>query len=258
MITWEQFFGKTSIAGPFKIFSINHLCAIAVIISFILIFSFILSKEKFASFRKPFRYSIAFLLIAQELSFEAWQLHTGNFHPGLHLPFHLCGMSVLLSAFIMVTKKYAVFEVLYFWGLAGATQAILTPDIGIFGFPHFRFFQIFVSHGLIISTVCYMCLVEGYRPYPKSIFKAFLFTNLYMIFAAFLNIATDGNYMYLCRKPPTKSLMDYLGPWPWYIVNLEFIGIFAFSFVYLPYCIKDFFMKMRAKNSNGWFYSSNS
>ncbi|GAB4481644.1 MAG: hypothetical protein OHK0031_03670 [Anaerolineales bacterium] len=34
----------------------------------------------------------------------------------------------------------AIYELLYFMGIGGALQALLTPDVGIYGFPHYRYF----------------------------------------------------------------------------------------------------------------------
>lgn len=38
---------------------------------------------------------------------------------------------------------------------------MLTPDAGLYGFPHVRFFQIFISHGSIVAAAVYMTAVEG-------------------------------------------------------------------------------------------------
>ena len=44
----------------------------------------------------------------------------------------------------------------------------------------------------------------------------------------------------LRRSPPAfPSLLDMLGPWPWYILVLEAIGAVAFVLVYLPYALRD-------------------
>ena len=53
----------------------------------------------------------------------------------LHLPLHLCGMSVTLGAFMLWFRSYRLYEVLYFWGIGGPLVALLTPDVEQ-AFPH--------------------------------------------------------------------------------------------------------------------------
>ena len=45
------------------------------------------------------------------------------------------------------------------------------------------------------------------------------------IVAAAANGLLDANYMFLCAPPPTGSVLDYLGPWPWYIVGEELLAL---------------------------------
>jgi uncharacterized membrane protein YwaF len=41
------------------------------------------------------------------------------------------------------------------------------------------------------------------------------------------------------HPPETPSLIDLLGPWPWYILSLEAIGLVTCVILYLPFAIKD-------------------
>ena len=53
--------------------------------------------------------------------------------------------------------------------------------------------------------------------------------------AAAANGLLDANYMFLCAPPPTGSLLDYLGPWPWYIVGEELLALVVFAILLLPF-----------------------
>jgi hypothetical integral membrane protein (TIGR02206 family) len=148
---------------------------------------------------------------------------------------------VPLAAVLLATRSRTLFEVLYFWGFAGATQAMLTPDLQTsgFNFPHFVYWIFWTSHGVIWWAVIFAAAAWGYRPTWGSIPRVFLITNLVLAAVGLVNWATGGNYMYVARKPDYATLLDYLGPWPWYIIPLQLIGLVAFVLVYLPYALRD-------------------
>jgi uncharacterized membrane protein YwaF len=42
---------------------------------------------------------------------------------------------------------------------------------------------------------------------------------------------------FLNSKPDVSSIMDYLGPWPWYILSLEVVALAAFFILLLPFIV---------------------
>jgi len=148
-------------------------------------------------------------------------------------------MGIVLAAFLMINKNYLFYELVYFWGLGGAIQALLTPDIGPYGFPHYRFFQFFISHGTLIFASLYMTWIGGMRPTQRSIWKVWGITNIYMVIMAGFNALTNGNYLFICHKPENGSIMDAMGPWPWYVLALEGVALISFYLYYAPFAISD-------------------
>lgn len=63
--------------------------------------------------------------------------------------------------------------------------------------------------------------------------------NIYGLIVGSINALTGWNYGYLCRKPAEPSLLDFLGPWPWYLLSLEFIALATFLLLLLPWWIFD-------------------
>jgi uncharacterized membrane protein YwaF len=59
--------------------------------------------------------------------------------------------------------------------------------------------------------------------------------NGYALTVGVVDGITGWNYGYLCRKPAETSLLDWLGPWPWYLLSLECIALGTFFLLDLPW-----------------------
>ncbi|MFD1781056.1 TIGR02206 family membrane protein [Fredinandcohnia salidurans] len=220
---------------PFQWLSLSHVVMLGLLFaSGILLFMF---RTKLTKRKSAIRYSLAFFLLASELSLYIWYLKTGVWDPVDSLPFQLCSISLLLSIIMLLTRKLFLFEITYFLGIGGAMQAMLTPELA-YDFPHYRYFHFFLAHIAIILASLYMIWFENCRPTIKSIWKAFAALNVIAIVVFFINKATGGNYMFLARKPINPSLIDILGPYPWYILSLEIVALFMFIILYLPFIRK--------------------
>ena len=140
---------------------------------------------------------------------------------------------------------FAIYEFVYFLGIGGALQALMTPPIGIYGFPHFRFFQTMLAHGLLLTSAIYMTTVEGFHPTWRSLLRVGLGVNIYMLVVGFINRAIGSNYLFIAHKPATASLIDMLPAWPWYILWIELIGLGMCLILYLPFAIQDAHIKAK-------------
>jgi len=178
-------------------------------------------------------------MLAADILNHARYIAAGEWSVQYTLPLHLCDISLYLCIIMLLSNSFRVYETAYFWGLGGVTQALLTPDLGYYSFPHFVFYQFFIAHGAIVVSCLFMTVVNKFRPALKSIWKTILITNAYAAVIAVFNQFTGANYLFICRKPAAGSLMDHLGPWPWYLISLEFVALALFFVLYLPFIIID-------------------
>ncbi|MFW6265113.1 MAG: TIGR02206 family membrane protein, partial [Bacillota bacterium] len=194
------------------------------------------------------RYSIIAGLIISEGSLHIWRFYRGVWFLQTSLPFHLCGISIVLSIIMMINGNHFIFRLTYFWGLIGAFIAVITPALNV-TYTHFRFWQFLLAHAFIVIAVMFMVIVEQYKINYKTIWKTFGITNLYMLTIGLFNWLTGSNYLYLCEKPVSSSPTpyDFLGPWPWYIFVLEVVAIVTFHIWFLPYLIFNKEMKKQIK-----------
>lgn len=225
-------------AGPaFEYFGVAHLGALGALV---LLNVFLVRFRGSTPGTKGFwRWILALTLVVNEAAWHYWTYVNGRWTIQTMLPLHLCSLLVWFGAWMLITKSYKIYEFMYFLGIAGAIQVLATPDLGIYGFPHFRFFQTFISHGLIITSAIYMTVVEGMRPTWKSMIRVFVWTNLYALAIYFLNDYLGSNYLMINHKPELPSLLDLLPGWPIYILYMELIGIASMLALYIPFAIKD-------------------
>jgi hypothetical integral membrane protein (TIGR02206 family) len=150
------------------------------------------------------------------------------------LPLHLCDFLLVVAVAALLTLHPLACELLYFWGCAGTLLAVLTPDVRV-GFPDWQFLSFFVLHGLIVVAAVTVVAGFGRRPRPRAAWRAFALTNAYAAVVAAVNAVFGTNYLYLCRKPGAATLLDWLGPWPIYIVAADALALALFLLLELPF-----------------------
>lgn len=236
-----QYFLLNYTGEPFQPFGVKHLIALSIIALFCLSFFYFRNiwNEKQ---RNTVRITLGVALALNELSLHIWSAYWGIWNIQTMLPLHLCSVMVWVAVYMMLAKNYKLYDFVYFLGMGGAIQALLTPaDAATYDFPHFRIMQTFISHGLLVAIPIYLTVVEGLRPTLNSFKRLFIWTNIYMVIIFFLNRLIGSNYLFIAQKPPSPTLMDALSPWPWYIPELEIVAFIILFILYLPFFIKDRF-----------------
>jgi len=186
------------------------------------------------------RRSLAGLLLVNELGWHAWHAAYSLWTVQEMLPLEICNLMVLTAAFTLATRSQTAYEFTYLLGIPAAAQVLITPALGPYGFPHLLFFQIFISHGGVVLAGLYLTLGERMRPRNwQAVGRVAAITLAYALGIFFLNPLLGSNYLFLAHKPPAATLMDYLGPWPWYILSIEVIGVLTCVILYLPWALKD-------------------
>ncbi len=182
---------------------------------------------------KAIRFGLAFLLfLCTAFYYGSFAVHGEPMFPG-HLPLELCDASLWLVIVALLTLHPATFDLAYYWALAGASMALLTPNLV---YPStFLVVQFFADHGLIVVATLYLVWTRQARPRPGSAVRALLALNVLAAAAGLFDLRFKTNYMFLRAKPPTKSILDAFGPWPWYLVACEGFAFGLFLLLYLPF-----------------------
>jgi len=186
----------------------------------------------------PWLKVLALVLVLDEVSWWVYLLAGGQ--PGSvlaqSLPLQLCDVAIFVTAAALWARAPLLVEVTYFWGLAGTLQALLTPDLPQH-FPSYPYFQYYIAHGGVVASA--LLLVVGLRihPRPGSLLRIAAVTLAYVALVGVVDAITGADYMYLRAKPPSATLLDVLGPWPWYLLGATAIGLVLFAVLDAPFRI---------------------
>lgn len=220
-------------APPFRLFGPDHLAALAAVVGACGLVWSLRGRMGPGGARWLGRLLACGLGIHVVGSYAAtWS--SGNLSLDQALPLHLCNVLVLLTLVALVRPTPGRSEIVYYWGVGGSVQALLTPDLAR-GFPSWDFVLFFSGHGLLVVAPTYLVGVLGLEPRPGGAFRAFRALLGYAAAVGLLDAAFGWNYGYLCEKPRGTSLLDHLGPWPVYVAAGLLLGLASFWLLSFPW-----------------------
>ena len=155
------------------------------------------------------------------------------------IPLHMCDLSEIFLIWFLLGGPRILYLCAFFWGLGGASMAILTPDISHHDLDYIFFM---IGHGMIIVGIMYATVSLGNRPYAKDILKVSAITAfilLPVVYVINLILGDPANFWYLMAKPDGASLMDVFPEPPLHLLVITPLAIAVFYLIYLPYFIKD-------------------
>lgn len=211
-------------------------------------------------------WGLAAILLLAAAAGQIHQVYAGTWTLQDSLPLHLCNIGLLVAAVTLVgvgrlprreapraslpTTSPAqnppsalsiwqrLYELAYFWGIGGTTQAIVTPDVEG-RFPAFTCLRYFVEHGGLITAVLTLMFGLGMRPLRGALLRTWVTTLLLAVVVLVIDVGLGANYMYLLGPPENPTLYDAFGPWPWALLSLVLVGTLIFLLCYAPFWLLD-------------------
>ena len=219
---------------PFDLFGAAHIVVMVLTLAVPAVLSLIVRRAGSETVTRRVCLGLAAVLAVNQVVYWTYRWVTVGAMTFMreHLPLHLCSIGIVLAILLLLRRGRLSYELIYFWGLAGTTNAIVTPELTE-GWPEYHFIQYFISHGGIVATALFATFGLRMRPDFKSLLRAFLYLNALGAGIAVVNLLLDSNYLYLCEAPVTASPFIFL-PWPWYLLWLEFVAFAFFALLYLP------------------------
>jgi len=220
-------------SATFELFGAAHVTTLGVILTLGFGLGFAARRTRNPSAVKMINYGLAAALLGNAVVWAAGAVGKGIWK----LPLQICDLALFAAAYSLFRHNQFIWELAYFWGLAGTVQAILTPDLP-YNFPHLYFFKFFFTHGSIVVAVIYLAVGMKKSLTFASVKRVWLATNAYAFAILAVNAVFGTNYLYLMRKPAQPSLLDYLGPWPFYLIGLAGVLIVSLVIYYLPFYLR--------------------
>ena len=225
---------------PFQLFGTVHLLTIFTVI-IVSIFLPKFYKDKSENQKSLMNKIIASIIAAHVIisPYKDLYLLATPYDWRETIPLHMCDLSEIFLIWFLLGGPRILYLCAFFWGLGGASMAILTPDISHHDLDYIFFM---IGHGMIIVGIMYATVTLGNRPYAKDILKVSAITAfilLPIVYVINLILGDPANFWYLMAKPDGASLMDVFPEPPLHLLVITPLAIAVFYLIYLPYFIKD-------------------
>ncbi|MCD8356412.1 MAG: TIGR02206 family membrane protein [Clostridia bacterium] len=179
----------------FSLYSIPHLCALAVII-LICFFGARWFCSRSAAKQQHITHILGILILLMEILRTVVYACMGAMTI-YELPLHLCGLAVYLCIFHTVWKPDWLGQVLYSLCLPGAWCALLFPDWVVYPFLSFVSLHGFIAHGLVVFYIIIQTASGAIRPRLSAVWKPVLFLCLVVPPIMWFDRYFHANYMFL-------------------------------------------------------------
>jgi hypothetical integral membrane protein (TIGR02206 family) len=217
-----------------ELFSPQHLIVLGLTATGCATLGLAARRDPGAAWITPVGRGLAVVLVVNEVAFHVVrQLDVGLTARG-DLPLHLTDAATIAAVVALWRPIPLAFELTYFWGLTATVQALLTPDLR-HGFPHYRWWWFFVAHALVVMAAVFLAWGRRRTPRPGAVPRVFAWSLGVTALAAIGTVAFDGNYMFLRDPPDSASLLDLMGPWPWYVASVAALAIALFWLLDRPF-----------------------
>jgi hypothetical integral membrane protein (TIGR02206 family) len=244
----------------FVFLSPAHLAALAAVLAACIFLPLMVRRWGSDRVRDRVGLAIVLVLFVHEVVYQIYWFTIGAWTVGNCLMLHMCAIALMCMPVLYFSRdglfRQVLFELMFFFGLGGAMQALFTPDIGMHGFPELKYFSYFLSHGTIVLGLVYAAVAYRFDLNWKSWIRIAVGTigmalAMYGVNQLFRLIPPYemGNYFIMGYPPPTGSVIDIFasifGPAPRYLVGLVGMGIVLLGILYLPFAIRHLMRRRR-------------
>jgi len=209
--------GRDLVTSEFISYGPSHLIVLAIFTVGVFVLIALGRAQRRAGSAARFSKVFACAIVAVTVPLQILQFIPGEWNLQTSLPLQICDFAWVVAAYALWTHKLLPVTLTYLWGITLTSQGLLTPDLAS-DFPEPRFLMFWGMHLLIIWASFYLVLGLGIKPDWANYRRTVLITLGWAVSVFVFNVVVGTNYGYVNRKPARASLLDFLGPWPLYVV----------------------------------------
>ncbi len=150
------------------------------------------------------------------------------------LPLHYCSVMKVVCVLALWIPSRVIRSITYLGVLCACLQGLITPALK-YDFPTLTYFAFFLSHGIMVIIALYLPIALGWKPARRDVLWALVFSNIYLIGALIVNLMLGTNYGFTMSVPDSGSVLNMLGPWPWYLIIMQIPGAVLMFALTLPF-----------------------
>jgi len=258
--------GINAVRYPLELFSGIHFAILAVFIPAAFFLAFVISK-KFGFSKKVLWvvFAICMLCEIEKILFfiEATGYGYGYRLPAAQLPFNMCPFMIFFIFILAISQ-----DIKRLWPLLGFMFPMLTAGAAAgmvvafaantyHGLLDLATWRYFIFHSTLVFTGVYLYLSRPIqwtiREYGASLLGGLSLVVVGIWINAFFGWNPQINFLFLVRAP-TEGLafLNMDDGWLTYLLRLMSLGLYTFTFLYLPVIIRDtrgFVKRVREKRN---------
>ncbi|GAA5126320.1 TIGR02206 family membrane protein [Haloechinothrix salitolerans] len=151
------------------------------------------------------------------------------------VPLHISDLVPLVASYALFFRRQWAYALTYYWGLVLSTQALVSPALTGPDFPHVNFLFFWGSHLMVVWAAIYLTWGLGMRTDWRDYRITVMITATWAAVTMAFNTAAGANYGFLNRKSETVSVLDLLGPWPWYLLAVAALLLTVWALMTWPW-----------------------
>lgn len=154
---------------------------------------------------------------------------------GHAIPLRLTDLATMVAAYALWAHRHWAYALTYYWCLTLSTQALVSPALQSPDFPNREFLAFWAIHLIVVWAAIYLTWGIGLHPNWLSYRIAVAATMAWTAVTFTFNTIAGTNYGFVNAKPATPSLLDVLGPWPWYLATVAALLLAVWALMTWPW-----------------------